>query len=266
MGMVSIGFILFLLLTSNPFERLFPAPVEGRDLNPLLQDPEPAVAAAAAEAVGWLRHPASRPLLLERLAQGPASVQERVAWALGQFRAKEAVPQLTRLLWAKHEGLESMVAEALGLIDDHSAWPELHKMLYQMLEHGMNVRVKTIQALQQMGDKEIAPRIFQIVTEKVIPPTPMMPLPTYDATPVRAAALRFLREYGDTATGERLLKSFADTPPHDLRPVLAETVTKLTGRMFRPVPDETHTVYSVESLGQPPYQSVPPTPGVRLKP
>ncbi len=39
MGMVSIGFLLFMLLTSNPFERLFPAPPEGRDLNPLLQDP-----------------------------------------------------------------------------------------------------------------------------------------------------------------------------------------------------------------------------------
>ena len=39
MGMVAVGFILFLLLTSNPFERLFPTPVEGRDLNPLLQDP-----------------------------------------------------------------------------------------------------------------------------------------------------------------------------------------------------------------------------------
>lgn len=39
MGLVSIGFLLFLLLTSNPFERLFPIPLEGRDLNPLLQDP-----------------------------------------------------------------------------------------------------------------------------------------------------------------------------------------------------------------------------------
>ncbi len=39
LGLVAIGFILFLLLTSNPFERLFPAPLEGRDLNPLLQDP-----------------------------------------------------------------------------------------------------------------------------------------------------------------------------------------------------------------------------------
>jgi len=39
MGMVSIGFLLFMLLTSNPFDRLLPfAPMEGRDLNPLLQD------------------------------------------------------------------------------------------------------------------------------------------------------------------------------------------------------------------------------------
>jgi cytochrome c-type biogenesis protein CcmF len=39
MGLVSVGFLLFMLLTSNPFDRLIPAPDEGRDLNPLLQDP-----------------------------------------------------------------------------------------------------------------------------------------------------------------------------------------------------------------------------------
>ncbi len=39
MGMISIGFLAFLLFTSNPFERLFPVPPEGGDLNPLLQDP-----------------------------------------------------------------------------------------------------------------------------------------------------------------------------------------------------------------------------------
>ena len=38
MGMVSVGFLLFMLLTSNPFDRLAVAPAEGRDLNPLLQD------------------------------------------------------------------------------------------------------------------------------------------------------------------------------------------------------------------------------------
>ena len=41
MGMISIGFLLFMLLTSNPFERIPLAmiPANGRDLNPLLQDP-----------------------------------------------------------------------------------------------------------------------------------------------------------------------------------------------------------------------------------
>ncbi|MDQ6917281.1 MAG: heme lyase CcmF/NrfE family subunit [Pseudomonadota bacterium] len=39
MGLVSVGFLLFLLFTSNPFERLVPPAAEGRDLNPLLQDP-----------------------------------------------------------------------------------------------------------------------------------------------------------------------------------------------------------------------------------
>ena len=39
LGLVTAGFVLFILLTSNPFERLLPGAEEGRDLNPLLQDP-----------------------------------------------------------------------------------------------------------------------------------------------------------------------------------------------------------------------------------
>jgi len=39
MGLISVGFLLFMLTTSNPFDRLLPAALEGRDLNPLLQDP-----------------------------------------------------------------------------------------------------------------------------------------------------------------------------------------------------------------------------------
>ena len=39
LGLVSIGFLLFTLATSNPFARLEPAVPDGRDLNPLLQDP-----------------------------------------------------------------------------------------------------------------------------------------------------------------------------------------------------------------------------------
>jgi cytochrome c-type biogenesis protein CcmF len=39
MAVISTGFLLFMLLTSNPFQRLIPVPPDGRDLNPLLQDP-----------------------------------------------------------------------------------------------------------------------------------------------------------------------------------------------------------------------------------
>ncbi len=39
MGLLSFSFLLFVLLTSNPFERLYPIPLDGRDLNPQLQDP-----------------------------------------------------------------------------------------------------------------------------------------------------------------------------------------------------------------------------------
>jgi cytochrome c-type biogenesis protein CcmF len=39
MGLIAAGFLSFMLFTSNPFERLLPAAADGRDLNPLLQDP-----------------------------------------------------------------------------------------------------------------------------------------------------------------------------------------------------------------------------------
>jgi cytochrome c-type biogenesis protein CcmF len=39
MGLVAVGFMLFILFTSDPFDRLLPAAPDGQDLNPLLQDP-----------------------------------------------------------------------------------------------------------------------------------------------------------------------------------------------------------------------------------
>ncbi len=39
LGFLSVGFLLFAILTSNPFDRLVPAAADGGDLNPLLQDP-----------------------------------------------------------------------------------------------------------------------------------------------------------------------------------------------------------------------------------
>jgi len=39
MGLIAVGFLLFMLFTSDPFIRLLPAAADGQDLNPLLQDP-----------------------------------------------------------------------------------------------------------------------------------------------------------------------------------------------------------------------------------
>ena len=39
MGFINTGFLLFIVTASNPFARIFPAPAQGQDLNPLLQDP-----------------------------------------------------------------------------------------------------------------------------------------------------------------------------------------------------------------------------------
>jgi cytochrome c-type biogenesis protein CcmF len=39
LGLIAVGFIAFILFTSNPFERLLPMPPDGGDLNPVLQDP-----------------------------------------------------------------------------------------------------------------------------------------------------------------------------------------------------------------------------------
>jgi cytochrome c-type biogenesis protein CcmF len=38
-ALIAVGFLSFSLFTSNPFERVFPAPLDGNGLNPLLQDP-----------------------------------------------------------------------------------------------------------------------------------------------------------------------------------------------------------------------------------
>ena len=38
-ALIAVGFIGFSIFTSNPFDRVFPTPADGMDLNPLLQDP-----------------------------------------------------------------------------------------------------------------------------------------------------------------------------------------------------------------------------------
>ena len=53
-GLLGFGTLLFMIATSNPFDRLFPTPADGRDLNPLLQDPGLAPGSAGSPATARL--------------------------------------------------------------------------------------------------------------------------------------------------------------------------------------------------------------------
>jgi hypothetical protein len=73
-----------------------------------------------------------------------------------------------------------------------------------------------------------------------------------------------LRQYGQAEHGARLRERLRETVPAGMRPLLAETLTKLTGRRYRPVPDQDYRRYFVESLGPPPWPPTP-VPGVELE-
>ena len=72
MGLVLMGFLAFMLFTSNPFQRLFPAAPEGADLNPLLQDP------------GMVFHPPLLYLLLS--GSSPRNIFPHRFFGSGSFR------------------------------------------------------------------------------------------------------------------------------------------------------------------------------------
>ena len=87
LGLISAGFLAFVLLTSSPFERLFPAPLDGKDLNPLLQDPglviHPRYSTWVTLAFRWLlRSPWPRSSLAAWMRHGPVG-RGRGQWLLG---------------------------------------------------------------------------------------------------------------------------------------------------------------------------------------
>jgi cytochrome c-type biogenesis protein CcmF len=95
LGAVSTGFLLFLTLTSNPFARLVPAPGQGRDLNPLLQDP------------GMIIHP---PLLY----MGYVGTAVVFAFALAALITGRMDAAWSR--WARPWGLAAWVFLTLGIM------------------------------------------------------------------------------------------------------------------------------------------------------
>ena len=236
-------------------------------LHPLLEDPEDLVSRATAHALGQLRNSSSKePLLAAFLARGPV-VQERAAWALGELKSTEAVPALiARLSTTTDEALKVSLVLALGKIGDKRALAPLRQVLQQILlaNNLAKAREATFTALTGMGDKLAISRAIQIVATPVVPPAPGGG-PTYDEDFVRIAGLRYLGAMGDRTVGATLLTALKDSVPREMRPAVAETLSKLLGKNYQPVPDEDHRRFFVESSGLRITKPVPP-PGVVLAP
>ncbi|QPR27762.1 heme lyase CcmF/NrfE family subunit [Edwardsiella hoshinae] len=96
MGMINIGFLLFILLTSNPFIRTLPGfPIDGRDLNPLLQD------------VGLIFHP---PLLY----MGYVGFSVAFAFAIASLMAGRLDSAWAR--WSRPWTMAAWVFLTLGIV------------------------------------------------------------------------------------------------------------------------------------------------------
>ena len=235
-------------------------------LHPLLNDREDRVARATASALGKLRHPSSKPPQLAAFLVRIPAVQERVAWALGELKSTEAVPALIEKLTTKDEDLKTSLALALGKIADKRVLPPLRRVLQDIpaTNHLPRAREAALLSLTALGDKPSIPRALQIVATTVIPPVAGGG-PSFDDSFVRAAALQLLAALGDKTTGAALVAAIKEQIPREIRPTMADTLTKLLGKPYQPLPDESYQTFFVESLTPWPAKAVPAL-GVAEKP
>ncbi|KAF0172058.1 MAG: HEAT repeat-containing PBS lyase [Limisphaerales bacterium] len=235
-------------------------------LHPLLADSQDLVVRAAAHALGQLRNAQSKgPLLSAFEARGPV-VQERAAWALGELKSTNAVPALIARLGTTDEALKVSLVFALGKTGDKRVLQPLRQVLQQIVltNNLPKAREAALTVLTELGDKLAMPRAIDMVTKPVVPPYPGAG-PTYDEDFIRIAALRYLGTVGDRKTGAAVLAGLKDPVPREVRPALAETLGKLLGQKYAPVPDEDYRRYFIESTAYRLIQPAPP-PGVVLLP
>jgi HEAT repeat protein len=208
--------------------------------------------------LGQLRHPGSKPPLLAAFLVRSPAVQERVAWALGELKSTEAVPALIEKLTTKDEALKTSLALALGKIADKRVLPPLRRILQDIpaTDHLPRAREAALMSLTALADKPSIPRALQIVATTVIPPVAGGG-PSFDESYVRAAALQLLAALGDKTTGAALVAAIKEQIPREIRPTMAETLTKLLGKPYQPLPDESYQTFFVESLNKWPAKAVP---------
>lgn len=263
-------------------------------IQPLILDPVEVVATTAVDALAALKHPASGPMLLERFDQLAPAAQIHAAYALGDLGVTAAAPKMLALVGTAADELSAGGAYAVGRLNYQEAIPVLRRPIENVTVRERSTRTQCVQALHRLGDRGCVNAVFRIVTEKVVP---VWMGPAYDSAATRNAGLRLLADFGDRQTaerlvgvlstpegasmfpvleealrllvrhgdrvlGERLLTCWHYTPPAEARSALCDTIRALTGKEYRPLPNQDHLSYFIETLGPPPYQPVPSPPGI----
>ncbi|MDW8343525.1 MAG: HEAT repeat domain-containing protein [Verrucomicrobiae bacterium] len=231
-------------------------------LTPLLRDRHLSVQTVATEALTHLRHPGTERALLDALDQVDPAVQPAVVRALGELRSVTAIPRLAEWVTSTNNALATATVEALGKIPDQRVPALLKRPIEQISNQQFTVRPVAIRYLRERGVSGLEKRMAQIVADRVVPPPPLIPEPGYDTVEARQEALRYLQRFGQREHAEYILGRMEAQPPPALRPLLAETISQLTGQRYEPVPDEDYRRYFVESLTV--WDRTVPRGGIRL--
>lgn len=228
-------------------------------------DRDARVRAAVARILGGRREPEAAATLWRMLDDAEPDVLAALE-ALYRQGAPRAGARLDRVRALEgHENAE-VVAAAIrlrGVLGDRDAIPALARRLHNLnRESHPAPRAAALEALTALGHAGEVQRAIELAAKKVIPPSATNPEPTPDHLDVRRAALRYLERFGNASDGERLLVSFDEVPPAQLRPDIARALSRMTGRPYRALPDYGYRSYSVESLDEPSHPAWPPIPGV----
>ncbi len=114
----------------------------------------------AAEVLGQLKHPRAVPALLACLADLHDQVRSRAAGALGKIGDRHAVPELIHLMLGDpvpYVRIQSV--RALGAIGDPRA---LHHLIDSLKDGEWWVRVRVIEALEQLGERAVEPLLLAL--------------------------------------------------------------------------------------------------------
>ncbi len=174
-----------------------------------LQDKDPEVRSAAAQALGQLDDKAAVPELVKLLQDQAPIVRSAAAQALVQLGDKAAVPELVKLLQDQASDVRSAAAQALGQLDDKAAVPELVKLLKDQASF---VRSAAAQALVQLGDKAAVPEFVKLLKDQDLF--------------VRSAAAQALGQLGDKAAVPELVKLLQEQAS-DVRIAAAQALVEL---------------------------------------